>query len=273
VTDTGGTDRDEVVVIPPNGKHGAGAYDSVAEPLRGRLVRLWEVEVLRARERVNQASATVKKTEASLNRAKADVKSTVEGVEKATKDVYRKTNFPKQYKTNLQDATSKLATAKSALERIEGELAKVEEVLVEEQKRLAAIQRNNPPYDGVTAEIQRRKAEAAAAAERAREAEAAEKRRRAEEEHDSNGLVLLRKTVEGKTNEFGGEITGTVVNRRGRKLRYAQIKFILYDSSGAQVGTALANINDLEAGARWNFKATSFGVKFTSYKFSELSGF
>src|SRR5207248_8193500 len=101
----------------------------------------------------------------------------------------------------------------------------------------------------------------------------AEAARKAEEEYDANGLVLLRKTVEGTTGRFGGKITGTVVNRRNRKLKYVQISFILYDESGAQVGTALANVNDLEPGGRWNFEATSFGKNFRTYKFSELSGF
>jgi hypothetical protein len=134
------------------------------------------------------------------------------------------------------------------------------------------------------AEIARVKAEAAsaarkkatetsanAAAEEARkkkEAEA-EAKRKAEEEYDAQGLVLLRKTVKS----VNGEITGTVVNRRDHKLAYAQIQFNVYDDSGAQVGTALANINGLEPGGRWNFTATSFGTNYRTYKFSELSGF
>jgi len=64
-----------------------------------------------------------------------------------------------------------------------------------------------------------------------------------------------------------------VINRRKSKLRYAQITFNLYDESGAQVGWALANINGLEPGGAWKFKASSFGTDFKKYKFSELSGF
>ncbi len=37
------------------------------------------------------------------------------------------------------------------------------------------------------------------------------------------------------------------------------------------VGSTLANINGLESGGRWNFKAVSF-TKGTSYKLSKLSG-
>ena len=94
-----------------------------------------------------------------------------------------------------------------------------------------------------------------------------------DEEHDSDGLVLLKKSVNGKQTQFGIEITGTVVNRRTRKLSYAQITFNVYDKSGAQVGSALANINGLEPGGRWNFKAVGLEEKGATYKFSELSGF
>jgi hypothetical protein len=69
------------------------------------------------------------------------------------------------------------------------------------------------------------------------------------------------------------EITGTVVHRRDYKLSYAQITFNLYDASGAQVGTALANINGLEPGGRWNFEAVGFSTNSSTYKVSELTGF
>src|SRR5262249_47489124 len=112
------------------------------------------------------------------------------------------------------------------------------------------------------------------AAEQRRLAEVAEAalRRQAEEEYDSDGLVLLKKSVQATSGDFSIQITGRVVNRRDRKLSYAQITFNLYDASGAQVGTALANINGLEPGGRWNFKAVGL-EKAATYKFSELSGF
>jgi hypothetical protein len=53
----------------------------------------------------------------------------------------------------------------------------------------------------------------------------------------------------------------------------AQISFSLYDDSGAQVGTAIANINGLEPGNKWKFEAISFGQEFTKYQFIELTGF
>ena len=64
-----------------------------------------------------------------------------------------------------------------------------------------------------------------------------------------------------------------MISRRSRKLTYAQITFNLYDDSGAQVGTAMANINGLEPGGRWKFKATTFGTQFSKYKINDLTGF
>ncbi len=104
------------------------------------------------------------------------------------------------------------------------------------------------------------------------DAKVAEEKRR-EEEHEVNGLVLLRKTLKGVTNEIGTEITGVIINKRPSTLKYAQVQFTLLDKSGAQVGTALANINNLESGGRWKFKAISFERNFDTYKIAELSGF
>lgn len=134
-----------------------------------------------------------------------------------------------------------------------------------------------PTRDKIAAELvemnaKKQKARMAAKAKADRNAAAAAAAR-AEEELDAEGLVLMRKTVSAKTGDFGGTIQGVVENRRDRKLIYAQITFNLYDESGAQVGSAMANINGLEPRGKWKFEATSFGTDFSTYKFSELTGF
>lgn len=101
---------------------------------------------------------------------------------------------------------------------------------------------------------------------------AAEAARKADEELEINGLVLLQKTLSGRNGSIGGEITGLIENRRGMVLNYVQINFTLHDASGTQVGTALANTNDLEAGGRWRFRAVTFGQNFASFKVSRLFG-
>ncbi len=51
-------------------------------------------------------------------------------------------------------------------------------------------------------------------------------------------------------------IKGAVKNISGRDLSYAQITFGLYDNEGAQIGTAVANINNLEKDGTWKYTAT-----------------
>ncbi|RJP75791.1 MAG: hypothetical protein C4524_11360 [Candidatus Zixiibacteriota bacterium] len=57
--------------------------------------------------------------------------------------------------------------------------------------------------------------------------------------------------------EYGSAfIVGEVVNTAPYAFRYVQIQFSLFDEDGAQVGTAWDNINNLEAGGTWRFRAT-----------------
>ena len=70
-------------------------------------------------------------------------------------------------------------------------------------------------------------------------------------------------------------IEGTITNKTNHKMSYVQVVFNLYDKDGAQIGTAMDNINNLEANGKWKFKAMSFDFsgKATSYKLSEITGF
>jgi len=76
------------------------------------------------------------------------------------------------------------------------------------------------------------------------------------------------------TGEYGNTtITGRVKNNTSRELSYAQIQFNLYDASGAQVGTAMANVNNLEPNGIWKFEAVCLEDNFKTAKFKELTGF
>ncbi len=76
------------------------------------------------------------------------------------------------------------------------------------------------------------------------------------------------------TGEYAGYIEGTVTNETGREYRYAQIMFDVFDESDARIGTALANINNLSAGQRWNFKALVTEPKRAKRaRLSKLEGF
>lgn len=70
-------------------------------------------------------------------------------------------------------------------------------------------------------------------------------------------------------------IEGTITNKTNSKMSYVQVIFNLYDENGIQVGTAMDNINNLEANGKWKFKAMSldFDGQAKSYKLSEITGF
>lgn len=59
------------------------------------------------------------------------------------------------------------------------------------------------------------------------------------------------------SNPYGVKIAGTLVNNTDEDKSYLQIEYNLYDADGAQIGTALANINNLKAGGTWKFEAAS----------------
>lgn len=59
------------------------------------------------------------------------------------------------------------------------------------------------------------------------------------------------------SNQFMLKITGTLTNNTDQDKSYIQVEYNLYDADGAQVGTALANTNNLKAGGTWKFEAVS----------------
>lgn len=84
-------------------------------------------------------------------------------------------------------------------------------------------------------------------------------------------------TLEGysfKTSNYGNRhIVGTVKNNTDKEYKYAQISFSLYDSSGAQIGTAWANISNLEAGGIWKFEAIILKESADTVKFKGITAY
>ncbi len=67
-------------------------------------------------------------------------------------------------------------------------------------------------------------------------------------------------------------ITGVIKNTCGRNFRYVQVTFKLFDNSGAVVGTALANQNNLDNGETWKFKAHAF-TDFAKFRLDKITAF
>lgn len=81
----------------------------------------------------------------------------------------------------------------------------------------------------------------------------------------------------GSSDEYnvGYYIEGYIKNNTNRKYSYVQVTFNLYDSEGNQLGTAIDNINNLEANGRWKFKAIALSEteNIASYKLEKITGY
>lgn len=66
-------------------------------------------------------------------------------------------------------------------------------------------------------------------------------------------------------------VVGHIKNNTNRTYSYVQISINLYND-GTQVGSTLANVNHLEAGSTWEFKALITEDSATEYKIADISG-
>ena len=81
--------------------------------------------------------------------------------------------------------------------------------------------------------------------------------------------------AEDTSSQYMFKITGTLTNNTDSDKSYIQVSYNLYDADGAQVGTALANTNNLKAGGTWKFEATGTVSpdKVANWERSDVSGF
>ena len=77
------------------------------------------------------------------------------------------------------------------------------------------------------------------------------------------------------SNPYNYKITGKLTNNTDKTVSYVQVKYILKDAEGAQVGTAWTNTSDLAAGGVWKFEASSLKKpeEVVSYELSDVTGF
>jgi len=70
----------------------------------------------------------------------------------------------------------------------------------------------------------------------------------------------------------GDRITGIVRNNTGRDYSYVQVEFNIYDSTGAQIGSTMDNINNLEPHGTWRFSAYVFESNGTKCRLKDITG-
>lgn len=92
--------------------------------------------------------------------------------------------------------------------------------------------------------------------------------------NESSGDLENVVSPQDVVGQFGNHsIEGSVKNISGSELAYAQITFALYDAEGAQIGSAVANINNLADGATWKYSAVPLTMdSFSTFELSDISG-
>lgn len=74
--------------------------------------------------------------------------------------------------------------------------------------------------------------------------------------------------------DFGTRsIKGTVRNNTGKQYKYVQVEINLYDGAGAQVGSTLANVNNLEPNSVWHFEAPVIEDSARTFRVKAVSKF
>ncbi len=74
---------------------------------------------------------------------------------------------------------------------------------------------------------------------------------------------------------YSCKISGVYTNKAGKDLSYVQVSYNLFDADGNQIGTALANTNNLADGGTWKFEAFGSAAvdEVASYKIGDVTGF
>lgn len=80
--------------------------------------------------------------------------------------------------------------------------------------------------------------------------------------------------AKAERDEFGAiYIVGTVKNNTKKQYSYVQVEINLYDKNGNQLGSTLDNVNNLEPGGTWRFKAPVLEDGVASFKIKDVTGF
>ena len=84
---------------------------------------------------------------------------------------------------------------------------------------------------------------------------------------------LINGELNTVNENYSSYIIGSLKNTTSKTYSYAQVTFNLYDADGAQIGTALDNINNWEPDGLWKFKAIILEQDVASYKLVKVEAF
>lgn len=68
-------------------------------------------------------------------------------------------------------------------------------------------------------------------------------------------------------------VRGNVTNTTGKNLSYVQVEINLFDASGVQIGSTVANVNNLAPSIKWSFEAPVLDDRANSMKVAGITSF
>lgn len=95
-------------------------------------------------------------------------------------------------------------------------------------------------------------------------------------------LKISNATLQVESYEYDNEthytvyVKGTAKNIGGKNYSYASVEFSIYDANNYNLGTAIANINNLADGDTWQFSAMLIGdatTEPTTFKLVKITAF
>lgn len=91
------------------------------------------------------------------------------------------------------------------------------------------------------------------------------------EDKETKKLELVK--AEKRDKGYVKHIVGTLKNNTDRTYSYVRVTFNLYNESGAQVGTAVDSVRNLEAGGTWKFETFTLGKDFATFEVSDITAY
>ena len=92
----------------------------------------------------------------------------------------------------------------------------------------------------------------------------------------TNTELVVDSYVIDSTTYYNVYVQGTAKNISNKNYSYASVEFSVYDADNNNLGTALANINNLASGDTWQFNAMLINTATnapTSYKLAKITVF
>lgn len=81
-------------------------------------------------------------------------------------------------------------------------------------------------------------------------------------------------STDWESGEYGNNYAvGRIRNNSNQTYSYVQVSVNVYDASGTQIGSTMANVNNLEPGGVWRFEALIYEDNARRFKIKDVTGF